>query len=350
LKVVILYGVNVVNSKCCIDLINIQAKTNNKNISKISNLLSDYYKKHKLVYFTSKSSNPNINDSRIADLENTKRTLFNTNYTAGKKIKYWDGAYISQLHYYNIKFAGLSTYKSFTDNIRKYHLNNILDTLAINNQEYSITEIHIAFDIEIETNIDKFLPIKLNKATNIEDPLKPLYNTTRYIETTKEPRIKAYLYYKSEKENIRNKSLYRFEIRFRELNKLNISNNPDKIIIYIKKELDKYKLFHSKNNSKLNDIKKEYSNNIKKIAYENIPNKLLKQLSLCSTNINLILSNDVIKQIYDLFNRNNQIVKKKCYSFLIMQKNIYFITVCIICKKCILIRYLKPFNKSPPYT
>ena len=281
-----------------LDLVKIQSK----NLD--SDLLSEFYKSNNLMYHPKKSKKPFVNCSRVTDIFNTQRTIFETSYTS-KKYEYFDGLITKYEHFINFTCAGTKTYKKYTDMIRNKYLDKIVDLLKINNNDYGLREFHLAFDIQMD--IKKFinlLPIKLSKSPYIEDPLNPEYKTSRYIELrTRDEKVQAYIYIKDAKEGI-NKNIIRLEIRFKRLYRGNdISRNPYEIIKLIEKELEYYKLFYFDDIELLNIFKKQYSNNIKKKSSPNVPDKLLRELKEHGEEIELKLSDEMKKYIIHLLEK-----------------------------------------------
>ena len=300
-----------------LDLVKVQSKVTNSEsiisgkvvesnqLNKFHDNLNQFYKSNDLMYHENKYENPHINQSRITETSNTQRTLFEMNYTSHKEKSYFDGAMIYKDHFFNATFAGLKTYKSYTDKIRTATMNKYIDMHKTHNIDYGITEVHLAFDIILDSSIENFIPIKLVKSTNIHSLLEQEFDTTIYIEATYDPKSKAYLYCKVTKERLNSKqSIYRFEIRFKDMYK--ISRDPYKIIEYIEKNLQSYKLFHFTDKQLCNKFKKQYSQNIKKVSSPNVTQKLLRELKEHGTEIELVLSDEIKHQIISMLQKDDE--------------------------------------------
>lgn len=304
-----------------LDLVKVQSKVTNSEsiisgkvvesnqLSKFHESLNQFYKSNALMYHEKKTDNPYINQSMITDLINTQRILFEMNYTSNKERNYLDGAMTYKDHFFNSTFAGLKTYKNHTDKIRTATMNKYINMLKTQNIDYGITELHLAFDIILDSAIENFMPIKLTKSVNICNPLEQQFKTTMYIESTYNPKLKAYLYCKVTKERLSTKNnIYRFEIRFKDMH--NISKDPYKIIEYIEENIQSYKLFHFDDIQLCNKFKEQYSQNIKKVSSQNVPEKLLRELKEHGTEIRLILPDEIKEQIISMFDISNE--TKKC--------------------------------------
>ena len=305
------------NISSYLDLVKVQSKVTNSEIiesckikennglSKFHENLNQFYKLNGLMYHERKFDNPNIHQSIVTNLINTRRTIFEMNYKSNKERKYFENSMTVKDHFFNSTFAGLKTYKQHTDNVRTKILNKYIDMHKTYDLEYGITELHLAFDIIVNSSIDNFIPIKLVKSVNICNPLDKEFESTIYIESTKDPKLKAYLYCKVTKEKLNvEKNIYRFEIRFRDMH--DISRNPYKIIDYIQENLQSYKLFYFDDIQLCNQFKKEYSNNIRKVSSPNVPEKLLRELKKHGTEIELILSNEIKQEIISMLIKHNE--------------------------------------------
>lgn len=82
--------------------------------------------------------------------------------------------YALYLVFFQQYYNEIQTHRRYIDRRRNKALNKIIKYLQSKNIDYGITELHLAFDIEVDTAIDNFLPIKLTKGMNINDP----YNYT----------------------------------------------------------------------------------------------------------------------------------------------------------------------------
>jgi hypothetical protein len=268
-----------------IDTIYIQAKETATNMNIVRDLLNpnDWFW-HKV-----ESINDYANENRITD--NLQRTLFHTNYSKGYVYKK-NGKFIERAESLLFKLAGLSTRTKYIDSKRKKALNKIIKYLQSKNIDYGITELHLAFDIEHKTNIDNFLAVKLTKGSNINEPSNYYKNSTLYIESNN-PKTKAYLYNKSKKERLLGKYIHRFEIKLSKLH--DMSRIPYKLIDYIEKQLNSYKLFYFEDIDLCNKFKEQYAENITKKDSPNVPDKLLRDIRAAAKEIELKLS-DEIKQ------------------------------------------------------
>jgi hypothetical protein len=270
-----------------IDTLYIQAKETATNMNIVRDLLNpnDWFW-HKI-----ESINDYANENRITD--NLQRTLLHTNYSKGYAYKK-KGKLIERDESLLFKLAGLSTRTRYIDRKRKKALNKIIKYLQSKNIDYGITELHLAFDIEHKTNIDNFLPIKLTKGSNINEPSNYYKNSTLYIESNN-PKTKAYLYNKSKKESLLGKYIHRFEIKLSKLH--DMSRNPYKLIDYIEKQLKSYKLFYFEDIELCNQFKNQYAENITKKDSPNVPDKLLRDIRAAAKEIELKLSDEIKKFI-----------------------------------------------------
>jgi len=268
-----------------IDTLYIQAKEKASNIDIVKELLTpNDYMWHKV-----ESINDYANENRITDTFDLSRTLFNTNYSKFYSYKK-NGKVINRPESLLFKFAGLKSYRTKTDQLRADALNSSIQYLQAKNIDYGITELHLSFDIEHKTKIDNFLPIKLTKGSNINNPSNYYKNSTLYIESNN-PKTKAYLYNKSKKERLLGKYIHRFEIKLSKLH--NMSRNPYKLIDYIEKQLKSYKLFYFEDINLCNQFKEPYARNIAKKDSPNVPDKLLKDIKAAAKEIELKLSDEI---------------------------------------------------------
>ena len=77
-------------------------------------------------------------------------------YCTNKK----DGKIIERLESLLFKLAGLKTHRRYIDRRRNKALNKIIKYLKSKNINFGSTELHLAFNIELHTAIDNFLPVK----------------------------------------------------------------------------------------------------------------------------------------------------------------------------------------------
>lgn len=269
------------------------------------------------------SINDYANENRITD--ELQRTLFHTNYSSYYAYKK-DGKIIERAESLLFKLAGLKTHRRYIDRRRNKALNKIIRYLKSKNIDYGITELHLAFDIELDTAIDNFLPVKLTKGMNINDPNNYIgtksKGQTLYLESNN-AKNKAYLYNKNKKEKLKGKTIHRFEIKLSKLH--DISRNPFELINYIEKQLNAYKLFYFQDIDLCNQFKEQYSKNIAKEDSPNVPDKLLRDIRAAAKEIELKLTDEIKTFIINTLSKkenspalkiqDNQIVELLMYQF-----------------------------------
>lgn len=129
--------------------------------------------------------------------------------------------YSNKQFYITIDFAGLKSYNQKQDEQSNNYLLRLASYLNCNNIPFKIIELDICLDIE--SNFKDVVSICLKKQPKVEyykvDDKSQKYESTLYLEKIEKEKLKStsirsYQYDKSIKENIEDRSITRFEIKF----------------------------------------------------------------------------------------------------------------------------------------
>ena len=268
--------------------------------------------------------NGNIKGSSFFDLKNRSRLLCRTYSYTGRDGYYrhnaiptfsgwaktqpiWIAGCPSWLSF---TFAGLNNLKYEDNRARRRALETILNHIKTDKNAYiQFSRIDIAFDIEADANttIDQFFALKFAKSQRINSPFKFFVNNgdgsrTYYIEkktkSGKKSIVRAYFYEKDHKEGSHGgKRQFRFEVSVDGLNK--VGSDPEKVIKRLENVLKQYRLFLFEDIDSCNEFKKQYAENIDKDRSDNVPQKLLREIEHGSTSIQLELTDELKRWIYN---------------------------------------------------
>jgi hypothetical protein len=142
-------------------------------------------------------------------------------YHMGTKLAVIKTGYTNQKFYITIDFAGLKSYKQKQDEQSNNYLLRLASYLNCNHIEFKIIELDICLDIE--SNFKDVLSVCVKKQPKVDyykvDDKSQKYKSTLYLEkilkeNLKTASIRSYQYDKSIKENIEDRLITRFEIKF----------------------------------------------------------------------------------------------------------------------------------------
>ena len=151
--------------------------------------------------------------------------------------------YSSKQFYITIEFAGLKSYNEKQDKQSNNYLLRLASYLNCNYIPFKIIELDICLDI-IESNYKDVLSVCMKKQPKVDyykvDDKSLNYESTLYLEKIEKEKLKltsirSYLYDKSIKENIKDLSITRFEIKFQPKYFINAGEDISKISEHCKR-------------------------------------------------------------------------------------------------------------------